>query len=79
MYLKINDMRLFKRKQRVVRPNRVTGYLEQVLNRRQQQIANHLNRKTQHWNKASKLILFLLICLLFGGASLYLLLKSVIK
>jgi len=70
-------MRLFKRKQRINRPNRVAGYLEQALNRRQEQLADYLNRKTQYWNRASKLILLLLICLLFGGASLWLLIRAI--
>ena len=70
-------MRLFKRKQTVTRQNRVTGYLRQVISHRQRQIADHLNRKTQYWNRSSKLILLLLIFLLFGGASLWLLIRAI--
>ncbi|WP_179412675.1 hypothetical protein HDF19_13020 [Mucilaginibacter sp. E4BP6] len=70
-------MRLFKSKQRVTRQNRVTGYLGQVISHRQRQIADHLNRNTQYWNRSSKLILLLLIFLLFGGASLWLLIRAI--
>ena len=44
--------------------------------RRQSRIAGYLNRKTQYWNKASKLIALLLFCLLFGSLCLYLIIKS---
>ncbi len=70
-------MRLFKRKQTATRQNRVTGYLEQVISHRQRQIADHLNRKTQYWNQSSKLMLLLLIFLLFGGASFWLLIRAI--
>ncbi|WP_460677833.1 hypothetical protein [Mucilaginibacter koreensis] len=58
------------------RPNRMISYLEQTLERRQKQVALYLDRKTQHWNRASKLILLLLICLLFGGSSVWLLIQA---
>lgn len=45
--------------------------------RRQIQLAAYLNRKTQHWNKASKLIALFLFCLLFGSVCLYLIIKSI--
>lgn len=45
--------------------------------RRQTRIANHLNRKTQHWNRASKILALTLFILVFGGVSLYLLLKAI--
>jgi hypothetical protein len=45
--------------------------------RRQSQLADYLNRKTQHWNKASKLSALLAFCLLFGGLCLYFILKSI--
>jgi hypothetical protein len=44
--------------------------------RRQRQVAQWLERKTQHWNRASKLIALYLFCLLFGGLSLWLLMKA---
>jgi hypothetical protein len=77
MYLKTNDMRLFSKQKQRARQSRIAGQIELTISRRQQQIADHLNRKTQHWNRASKLILFLLICLVFGGASLWLLIHAI--
>ena len=44
---------------------------------RQTQFANYLNRKTQHWNKASKLTALTLFVLLFGGLSIYFIFKSI--
>jgi hypothetical protein len=44
--------------------------------RRQTQMAGYLNRKTQHWNRASKLIALFLFCLLFGSICLYFIIKS---
>ncbi|MEO6520980.1 MAG: hypothetical protein ABIN91_04835 [Mucilaginibacter sp.] len=48
----------------------------QVIDQKQRQIAVYLDRKTQHWNGASKLILLVTICLVFGGASLWLLIRA---
>lgn len=45
--------------------------------RTQNRIAGYLNRKTQHWNKASKLCALALFVLLFGGLSIYLIIKSI--
>jgi hypothetical protein len=70
-------MRLFSKQKQPARQNRIAGQIELAIGRRQQQIADHLNRKTQHWNRTSKLILFLLICLVFGGASLWLLIRAI--
>jgi len=42
----------------------------------QRRVANWLQRKTQHWNRASKLIALYLFCLLFGGFSLWLLIRA---
>lgn len=45
--------------------------------RRQTRLAGYLNRKTQHWNNASKLIALALFVLLFGGVCLYFIIKSI--
>jgi hypothetical protein len=45
--------------------------------RRQTQVADYLNRRTQYWNRSSKLIALVVFCLVFGGISLYLLLKAI--
>jgi hypothetical protein len=44
---------------------------------KQTQIAGFLNRKTQHWNKASKLIALTLFVLVFGGLCIYLIIKHI--
>jgi hypothetical protein len=47
--------------------------------RRQTKIAAYLNRKTQYWNKSSKLIALALFTLLFGGLCLFLLLTNLFR
>lgn len=65
-----------KRKPLSARQEKAAGRIASGIIRRQTQIAGYLNRKTQHWNWASKIILLLLICLLFGGVSLWLLIRA---
>jgi len=43
----------------------------------QHRAANYLNRKTQHWNRASKLVALVLFALLFGSISIYFIFKSI--
>ncbi|HVW94393.1 MAG TPA: hypothetical protein VHA56_00325 [Mucilaginibacter sp.] len=43
---------------------------------RQRRLAATLNRKTQHWNRSSKLIALTLLVLLMGGASLLLIIHA---
>jgi hypothetical protein len=45
---------------------------------RQRQFAGYLGRKTQYWNKASKLTALMLFVLVFGGCCLLLILKAII-
>jgi hypothetical protein len=45
---------------------------------RQTQMATYLNRKTQYWNRASKITALVIFCLVFGGISIYLLLKAML-
>lgn len=66
-------------KQRTLNP-RMAALAERIaagIIRRQVRIADALNRKTQHWNRASKLIALVLFCLLFGGLCLYFIIKSI--
>ncbi|MDO3641514.1 hypothetical protein [Mucilaginibacter sp. L3T2-6] len=65
-----------KHKPLSARQEKAAGRIASVIIRRQTEIAGYLNRKTQYWNRASKLILLLLICLVFGGVSLWLLLRA---
>ena len=44
----------------------------------QRKIAAYLERKTQYWNRLSKLIALILFGAAFGGFSLYLLLKAIL-
>jgi hypothetical protein len=71
-------MRFFKRKQSVTADNPLVTRLAGGIHKRQIQLSGYLNRKTQYWNRASKLTALLLFCLLFGGCCLLLLLKAII-
>ncbi|WP_426672015.1 hypothetical protein ACPPVU_12350 [Mucilaginibacter sp. McL0603] len=46
--------------------------------RKQRKAAAYLSRKTQYWNRSSKIIALALFCLLFGGCCLLLLLNAII-
>ena len=59
--------------------DRLAGRIAGAIIERQRKLADWLERKTQYWNKASKLIAFYLFCLLFGGLSLWLLMKAFFK
>jgi len=52
--------------------------LRASLDMQQRKVAGYLGRKTQYWNRSSKLIALALFCLVFGGLSLLLLLKAII-
>lgn len=70
-------MKLFNRK-RTRRPVvLLSDRFSDHLNRKQMQLATWLNRKTQHWNQASKLAALIALCLIFGGFSLWLLIRSI--
>ncbi|XHR95559.1 hypothetical protein ACFJIV_02305 [Mucilaginibacter sp. UC70_90] len=73
-------MRLFKRKQGVTahRESPLLIRIAGTIQKRQLQVSAYLNRKTQYWNRASKLTALFLFCLLFGGCCLLLLLKAII-
>lgn len=45
--------------------------------RLQTRVANNLNHRTQHWNKASKLVALASFVMIFGGLSIYLIIKSI--
>jgi hypothetical protein len=59
------------------RQERLAGRIAAAIVRRQTRVADYLNRKTQYWNRSSKLIALFLFCLVFGGISLYLLLRAI--
>jgi hypothetical protein len=74
-------MRLFKRKKTSTAKYRENALAMQVagyIQRKQTQVSGYLNRKTQYWNRASKLAALFLFCLLFGGFCLFMLIKAII-
>ncbi len=73
-------MRLFRKKKGVAahRDSPLLIRISGTIHRRQLQVSGYLNRKTQYWNRASKLTALFLFCLLFGGCCLLLLLKAII-
>ena len=69
-------MGLFRKRKKTANRNKAASRIEIAVIKKQHQLADCLNRKTQHWDRASKLILLLAICLVFGGASLWLLIRA---
>jgi hypothetical protein len=67
-----------RNKERALNPRqeKIAGKIASVIIRRQIQVAGYLNRKTQYWNKTSKVIALLVFCMVFGGISLYLLIEA---
>ncbi|HZY35964.1 MAG TPA: hypothetical protein VFE53_04905 [Mucilaginibacter sp.] len=59
------------------RGDALASHIANAIIRRQRQAAAYLERKTQYWNKTSKLVALLIFCLVFGGCSLWLLIKSI--
>jgi len=72
-------MNLFKRKtNRAITENAFGIGVSRALERKQKRLARYLGRKTQYWNRSSKIIALALFCLLFGGCCLLLLIKAII-
>lgn len=46
--------------------------------RRHKKVAEYLNRRTQYWNRASKIIFLVVLIILFGGFSLWLIVEACI-
>jgi hypothetical protein len=71
-------MKIFRRKERSLSPRaaEVAERWAGAILSRQRRIADWLDRKTAYWDKRSKLIALLLFCLVFGGMSLWLILKT---
>lgn len=74
-------MSLFKRKNKIPKSYPRTEALAQRIAdriiRRQTRMAGYLNRKTQHWNNASKLTALLLFIALFGSLCAWFIIKSI--
>jgi hypothetical protein len=74
-------MRLFGRRKTANVRQQENAFVNHVANaaqRYQAKVSGYLNRKTQYWNRASKLTAFILFCLLFGGCCLLLLIKAIV-
>lgn len=71
-------MKFFKKKAQAISPKtealatRIAGHILQ----NQTQLADFLNRKTQHWGRAAKLVALILFVLIFGTLSCYYIIKS---
>ncbi len=71
-------MNLFKKRLRVkFQPHPLVLKFSQRLTAFQETMANHLNRKTNHFSKRQKLGLLIVICLLLGGYSSFLLCRCI--
>lgn len=57
------------------RQEKSAGRIAAAIVSAQTRLADKLNRRTQYWNRSSKLILLAAIALLLGGFSLYQLIK----
>ena len=72
-------MRLFKKTSKSsVKPAEGLMQLRFGIDKRQQKIAYWVARRTQYWNRSSKITALVLFCLLFGGCCLLLLIKAII-
>jgi hypothetical protein len=71
-------MSLFKKRPAAALDERpFVAQLRSAIDARQRQFAAYLGRKTQYWDRASKIIALALFCLFFGGLSLLLILKAI--
>ena len=72
-------MRLFRRKQQKdFSPNPLTIKFKSGLAALQTNTADWLNSRTIQFNRRQQVLFLVIICLLFGGGSLYLVLKAII-
>ena len=72
-------MRLFrKRKRRRISDNQLLAKANTIIANKQRKTADYLGRKTQYWNRSSKIIALVTFCVLFGGACLLLVIKAII-
>jgi len=72
-------MRLFRRKQqRDFSPNPLAIKFKSGFSAMQTNTADWLNSRTMKFNRRQQVLFLVIICLLFGGGSLYLVLKAII-
>jgi len=72
-------MKTVERKAKNLSPqtDRLAGRVAAAIVGKQRRFAGYLERKTRYWDRASKLVALILLCILFGGPSLYLLLQAI--
>lgn len=72
-------MKLFQTRKKGTRiTSGVGAQVQGFAAQKQRKMADYLSRKTQYWNRTSKIIALVLFCLLFGGGCLLLLIKAII-
>ncbi len=72
-------MRLFRKKQQKdFCPNPLALKFKSGLSVLQTNTADWLNSRTMKFNRRQQLLFLVIICLLFGGGSLYLVLKAIL-
>jgi hypothetical protein len=71
-------MKVLKRNRQAAAQYRqqVTGRINQVLMKQHRKLAAYLDRKTQHWNMASKCLFLFMVCLLLGAMCLSLIIRA---
>lgn len=71
-------MKIVERKAKSLSPqtDRLAGWVAEGIIGKQRRFAGYLERKTRYWDRSSKLVALILLCILFGGPSLYLLLQA---
>jgi len=71
-------MRLFRRKQRDYSPNPLAVKAISRLSALQTNTADWLNSRTIQFNRRQQVLFLVIICLLLGGGSLYLICKAIL-
>jgi len=71
-------MNIFRRKQRDYKPNPLAVRAISRLSILQTRTADWLNSRTLQFNRRQQILFLVIICLLFGGGSLYLVLKAIL-
>jgi hypothetical protein len=72
-------MRLFRRKnQKDFSPNPLVIKFKSGLSALQTNTADWLNSRTMKFNRRQQVLFLVIICLLFGGGSLYLICKAIL-
>ena len=71
-------MRIFHRKQRGYIPNPLAAKAISRLSVLQTNTADWLNSRTMKFNRRQQVLFLVIICLLLGGGSLYLICKAIL-